>query len=132
MNAAEAFIAYVQQHGEVSEAVRNFQSSYRGYFVGSAEEFTHSQKQVHMAFLELMDTHLSAFFAESGATEELFAESLVMLRESGDPRAAHLEAMLGKVEFEAFADLLKADICLCCGGQFRDPATVSIETAVAA
>ena len=30
---------------QVSEAVRNFQSSYRGYFVGSAEEFTHSQKQ---------------------------------------------------------------------------------------
>ena len=45
MNAAEAFIAYIQQHGEVSEALRNFQSSYRGYFVGSAEEFTHSQKQ---------------------------------------------------------------------------------------
>ena len=42
--------------------------------------------------------------------EELFAESLVMLRESGDPRAAHLEAMLGKVCVSRSHPILEREI----------------------
>jgi len=115
-----AFLAYLTERSTILESIRYFQWSHRGRFLGgqAGDEYTLEQMDSHKSFLALVDHHLSPFLAEVGATDDDFAAAMLDMKHGQDPHWQAFDLLLQRVDFESFAALLRANVCLCCGGQF--------------
>eukprot|EP00929_Paragymnodinium_shiwhaense_P020248 TRINITY_DN13555_c0_g1_i2.p1 TRINITY_DN13555_c0_g1~~TRINITY_DN13555_c0_g1_i2.p1 ORF type:complete len:225 (-),score=38.19 TRINITY_DN13555_c0_g1_i2:171-845(-) len=116
----QAFLQYLQSHMEVLDSVRAWQEANRHLFTDTETgELRLEATIAYKDFVALVDTHISAFLVEYGASMEDFSEALMAMRSSQDPQWRAFDLMLQKVDFPSFADLVRKDVCLCCGGSFR-------------
>merc|ERR1712190_92207 len=117
----EAFMAYLKNHPEILQEIRDFQTLHRQRFVGSqpGQEFSLEQTDSYHTFLAIVDKHMSAFLAEAGCSEEEFVATLELLKEGQHPHWQAFDMLLSRADFESFAELLRSNTCICCGGQFN-------------
>jgi len=122
-----AFIAYLAANPSILAAIRDFQSCHRVHFIGQArgEEYTAQQHDSHLSFLALVEFHLHHFLQSANVREDDFAAALLDLKIGQDPHWKAFDMLLNKVDFEGFVDMLRSDICLCCGGRFQAQAAVA-------
>ncbi|CAE8614686.1 unnamed protein product [Polarella glacialis] len=117
-----AFLEHLKQNPHILESLRNFQAGYRGYFqVDSADGHTQEQRSAYLEFVNIVDAHLSAFLELYGASDEDFVAGLDRMKETQDPHWHAFNMVLQKTEFEDFKEMLRTDLCLCCGRPFNTP-----------
>eukprot|EP00928_Gymnodinium_smaydae_P044771 TRINITY_DN29886_c0_g1_i1.p2 TRINITY_DN29886_c0_g1~~TRINITY_DN29886_c0_g1_i1.p2 ORF type:complete len:222 (-),score=38.94 TRINITY_DN29886_c0_g1_i1:67-732(-) len=119
MGLPDNFMLYLKDNKEVLEEIRAWQERYGDLFQGQLEELPLAATDAYNAFIALVDRHLEAFLASQQATADDFAEALIEMRKSSNPHWNAFDLVLQKVDFPGFASMLRRNVCLCCGGQFR-------------
>jgi hypothetical protein len=113
------FFHYIKQHPEVLNQIRDWQETNRHLFMGPTEELPLESTVSYNSFIQLVDEHLGNFLTESGADSDDFAAALLEMKASEDPHWKSFDLLLQKVDFDGFRDLLRRNVCLCCGGTFN-------------
>eukprot|EP00931_Biecheleriopsis_adriatica_P104541 TRINITY_DN79203_c0_g1_i1.p1 TRINITY_DN79203_c0_g1~~TRINITY_DN79203_c0_g1_i1.p1 ORF type:complete len:175 (+),score=45.36 TRINITY_DN79203_c0_g1_i1:26-550(+) len=120
-----AFASRFQGNPAFLEVLFAWQDANRRHFLGFADqEFPLDATVAYNEFLEIVDRELATFLAEQGATAAEFASALEEMKVSDDPRLRMVFNVVSRnVDFASLASLLRKNICLCCGGIFRDLAS---------
>jgi len=84
----------------------------------SEEEYSLMQYEAFKQFMDLVDRCLSSFTAQMGVSDDEFAQALLTMKMGQDPHWRAFDLLLQRVDFSAFAELMRSDTCLCCGGRF--------------
>jgi len=114
-----AFIAYLKSHPQILESIQLFQSQHRHRFAGETDsEFSLDATSSYNEFVALIDTYLQPFLTEQGATADMFVDSLRQLKATNTGNFYAFNLMLQRMDFPEFAQLMRSQTCLCCGGFF--------------
>ncbi|CAE7420104.1 unnamed protein product [Symbiodinium natans] len=118
------FLQHLRQNPQILESIRDFQVKYRSCFVQpscTADDYTQEQRAAYMEFANLIDLHMSQFFALYGGSEEDFVAGLEWMKATEDANWHAYQMCIKQIEFESFTQMLRADVCLCCGKPFASP-----------
>lgn len=114
-----AFISYLKKNPQILESIRAFQSQHQQHFAGqSSDEWALGATSSYNQFVELIDAYLQPFLVEQGVTAEAFAESVQQLQTTNRANFYAFSLMLQRLDFPEFANLMRSNTCLCCGGFF--------------
>eukprot|EP00930_Biecheleria_cincta_P088674 TRINITY_DN77930_c0_g1_i1.p1 TRINITY_DN77930_c0_g1~~TRINITY_DN77930_c0_g1_i1.p1 ORF type:complete len:190 (-),score=31.33 TRINITY_DN77930_c0_g1_i1:170-679(-) len=117
------FLQHLKAQPQIIQSIIQFQSGWRPYFFVVSEDSDHTQeqRQAYLEFVKLIDEHVSNFLRLHDASEEDFVAGLECMKQAQDPHWHAFSMCLHNVEFEQFAKMMNADVCLCCGKQFGAP-----------
>lgn len=114
-----AFIAYLKSHPGIKDSIQQFQGQHAHHFSGEADgEFGLSATSSYNEFVAMIDSFLQPFLLEQGVTAETFAETLRQLKSENSAHFNAFDLMLRRMDFPDFAQVMRSQTCLCCGGFF--------------
>lgn len=121
---SSAFVAYLRARPAIHTEVRSFQIAERNRFMHAEEQVAAGEhrlewSEVHQRFVELIDVHVTGFMIEAHCSEEEFVTALKAAKGSSLQEIVPLTALLCITNYEDFARMLQADLCLCCGEPFK-------------
>eukprot|EP00747_Dinoflagellata_sp_TGD_P100629 gnl/TRDRNA2_/TRDRNA2_168092_c2_seq3.p1 gnl/TRDRNA2_/TRDRNA2_168092_c2~~gnl/TRDRNA2_/TRDRNA2_168092_c2_seq3.p1 ORF type:complete len:245 (-),score=35.22 gnl/TRDRNA2_/TRDRNA2_168092_c2_seq3:258-992(-) len=116
-----AYFMWLNKNQTFIDQMFEWQNNNRHFFQTATEEFTLEATIAFNDFMRLVDGYLAVFCSESGTTEDHFAAELQSFQDSDDPRTKRFFSMITKkTDFLHWASMLRKNICLCCGGGFRE------------
>jgi len=119
---AEKITEYVCSHPELHEEVRNFQMRERELFLSipvNPGEHRLEWSDVHTRFMQLVEVHVDKFMNEVHCSEEEFMTALKACRDAESRPLSLFAWLLTTSDYQEFATMLQANLCLCCGQRFQ-------------
>lgn len=116
-----SFFTWIKENPAFMDEMYRWQDANRHLFQGPTEEFPIECTISFQNLMNLVDVHLEHFLTSYGLGEEQFAAELEGFKESGNPYLKKFYSLImQKGDFTYWANMVRKNTCLCCGGGFRE------------